>query len=100
MEITRVYYFINFNGTFVHPMSVVTPATGYLNANLLTGTQDIHLYNGIGERRYRFTFNLFIEDYPYKENETDLLNVLQAQWETKVPGNLFKIYLQIISFYI
>lgn len=86
-EITKMYYFISINGSFVDPAVVDAPSESVLKSRVLARVPNIALYSGMLKRRYRFHYDLFIEDYVYQENLTDFGAALEIEWNNNISGS-------------
>lgn len=82
-----MYYFISINGSFVDPAMVDAPSESVLKSRVLARVPNIALYSGTLKRRYRFHYDLFIEDYVYQENLTDFGAALQIEWNNNISGS-------------
>lgn len=85
------------NGTFLDPAGVTPPEDIVVQSSIETGVSGVIIYDGFLKRRYRFHYELLMDDYVYKENISDFNLAIQEIWTKNKPGEL--ILLKNVSLY-
>lgn len=83
---TRIYYFVSFNGSVVYPATVSSPNNHLLTSNIESSVQGLVVYDEILKRRYRFHYELLIDEFVYAENFSDFTLAIQQVWNNDVQG--------------